>query len=114
MEAVATTSKVAHPLPRAGVLPQSEQFALQWVAWEKQQKELEKHREIIQRLSGGAQSGRASQVGFKLGGAAAGCCRPPANPQRPVIGPCDRPPLSLRAFCTQLPTLVLAAAAIAG
>jgi ATPase subunit of ABC transporter with duplicated ATPase domains len=36
--------------------------ALQYVAWEKQQKELAKHQEIIQRLSGGAQSGRAAQA----------------------------------------------------
>jgi hypothetical protein len=32
------------------------------VAYEKQQKEIEKQKEIIQRLSGGSQSGRAGQV----------------------------------------------------
>ena len=37
-------------------------MALQWTAWEKQQKEIAKHQEIIQRLSGGAQSGRAAQA----------------------------------------------------
>mmetsp|Transcript_4201 Transcript_4201/g.11356 ORF Transcript_4201/g.11356 Transcript_4201/m.11356 type:complete len:726 (+) Transcript_4201:1136-3313(+) len=40
----------------------SERWALQWVAWEKQQKEIEKQKEIIQRLSGGSQSGRAGQA----------------------------------------------------
>ena len=35
---------------------------MQWSAWEKQQKEIAKHQEIIQRLSGGAQSGRAAQA----------------------------------------------------
>ncbi|KAJ9523392.1 hypothetical protein QJQ45_005295 [Haematococcus lacustris] len=53
----------------------SEKEALQWVAWEKQQKELAKQEELVQRLSGkqpedapgregrgGAQSGRASQA----------------------------------------------------
>eukprot|EP00798_Chlamydomonas_sp_ICE-L_P019983 gene19983-26697_t len=38
----------------------NEKTALQWSAWEKQQKELAKQQEIIKRLSGGAQSGRAS------------------------------------------------------
>ncbi len=37
-------------------------MALQWNAWEKQQKEINKHKEIILRLSGGAQSGRAAQA----------------------------------------------------
>jgi ATPase subunit of ABC transporter with duplicated ATPase domains len=41
---------------------QSERLALQWAAWEKQQKEIAKQQELIQRLSGGAQSGRASQA----------------------------------------------------
>lgn len=41
---------------------QSERAAQQWAAWEKQQKELEKNEDIIKRLAGGAQSGRASQV----------------------------------------------------
>eukprot|EP00197_Chlamydomonas_leiostraca_P006476 CAMPEP_0202869404 /NCGR_PEP_ID=MMETSP1391-20130828/12431_1 /ASSEMBLY_ACC=CAM_ASM_000867 /TAXON_ID=1034604 /ORGANISM="Chlamydomonas leiostraca, Strain SAG 11-49" /LENGTH=706 /DNA_ID=CAMNT_0049549717 /DNA_START=43 /DNA_END=2163 /DNA_ORIENTATION=- len=40
----------------------SERTALQWAAWEKQQKEIAKHTEIMQRLAGGAQSGRASQA----------------------------------------------------
>ncbi|KAG2431609.1 hypothetical protein HYH02_013302 [Chlamydomonas schloesseri] len=40
----------------------SEATALQWAAWEKQQKEIAKQEEIIQRLAGGAQSGRASQA----------------------------------------------------
>lgn len=44
------------------VCAQSEKWALQMVAWEKQQKEIEKQRDIIQRLSGGGQSGRAGQV----------------------------------------------------
>ena len=35
-------------------------MALQWSAWEKQQKEIAKHQDIIQRLAGGAQSGRAA------------------------------------------------------
>ena len=37
-------------------------MALQWSAWEKQQKEIAKHQDIIQRLAGGAQSGRAAQA----------------------------------------------------
>lgn len=41
---------------------QREREALQWAAYEKQQKEIAKHEEIMQRLAGGAQSGRASQV----------------------------------------------------
>ncbi|KAG2485398.1 hypothetical protein HYH03_015884 [Edaphochlamys debaryana] len=40
----------------------SEKTALQWAAWEKQQKEIAKQEEIMQRLAGGAQSGRASQA----------------------------------------------------
>lgn len=44
------------------ILLQSERAAQQWAAWEKQQKEIEKNEDIIKRLSGGAQSGRASQV----------------------------------------------------
>lgn len=37
-----------------------ERTAQQWVAWEKQQKEIERQTQMVQRLSGGAQSGRAS------------------------------------------------------
>lgn len=55
------TSKRALARACARIL-QSERLALQWVAWEKQQKEIEKQKEIIQRLSGGSQSGRAGQV----------------------------------------------------
>uniref|UniRef100_A0A7R9YWU0 ABC transporter domain-containing protein n=1 Tax=Chlamydomonas euryale TaxID=1486919 RepID=A0A7R9YWU0_9CHLO len=44
------------------VAAKSEATALQWAAWEKQQKEVTKHRELIARLSGGAQSGRAAQA----------------------------------------------------
>lgn len=40
----------------------SERVALQWSAWEKQQKEIAKNQDIIARLSGGAQSGRAAQA----------------------------------------------------
>ncbi len=49
--------------PMSVSCPQSEKTALQWAAWEKQQKEIAKQEEIMQRLAGGAQSGRASQVG---------------------------------------------------
>ena len=38
----------------------AEKSALQWVAYEKQQKELERQQDIVRRLSGGAQSGRAA------------------------------------------------------
>lgn len=41
---------------------QSERDALQWAAWEKQQKEINKLQEMAARLTGGAQSGRAAQV----------------------------------------------------
>jgi hypothetical protein len=51
---------------------QREREALQWAAYEKQQKEIAKQQEIIQRLSGGAQSGRASQVGSAGGRGGAG------------------------------------------
>ncbi|EFJ51883.1 hypothetical protein VOLCADRAFT_56598 [Volvox carteri f. nagariensis] len=44
------------------VASKSEKAALQWAAWEKQQKEIAKQEEIMQRLAGGAQSGRASQA----------------------------------------------------
>ncbi|GFR43044.1 hypothetical protein Agub_g4050 [Astrephomene gubernaculifera] len=44
------------------VASKSEKTALQWAAWEKQQKEIAKQEEIMQRLAGGAQSGRASQA----------------------------------------------------
>lgn len=37
-----------------------ERVAQQWTAWEKQQKELERQKEIVRRLSAGANSGRAS------------------------------------------------------
>ena len=50
-----TPGKLTHSL-------QSERVALQWSAWEKQQKEIAKHQDIIQRLAGGAQSGRAAQA----------------------------------------------------
>ena len=40
----------------------SERVALQWSAWEKQQKEIAKQQDIIARLAGGAQSGRAAQA----------------------------------------------------
>ena len=40
----------------------SEKVALQWASWEKQQKEIAKQQDIIARLSGGAQSGRAAQA----------------------------------------------------
>ncbi len=57
---------IPHPpqvaAPPACARTQSEREALQWAAWEKQQKEISKHQELIQRLSGGAQSGRASQA----------------------------------------------------
>ncbi len=43
--------------------PQSEREALQWAAYEKQQKEIEKNQELIRRLAGGAQSGRAAGEG---------------------------------------------------
>lgn len=55
----------AYPMPTpspASRCTQSERIALQWSAWEKQQKEIAKHQDIIQRLSGGAQSGRAAQA----------------------------------------------------
>jgi ATPase subunit of ABC transporter with duplicated ATPase domains len=38
----------------------AEREALQWAAFEKQQKEIEKNQDLIRRLSGGAQSGRAA------------------------------------------------------
>ena len=37
-----------------------ERVAQQWTAWEKQEKELERQREIVRRLAAGANSGRAS------------------------------------------------------
>lgn len=40
----------------------SERYAQQLAAYEKQQKELKKLRELVQKLSGGAQSGRAAQA----------------------------------------------------
>mmetsp|Transcript_5166 Transcript_5166/g.11242 ORF Transcript_5166/g.11242 Transcript_5166/m.11242 type:complete len:696 (+) Transcript_5166:136-2223(+) len=46
----------------AYVNAKSEKVALQWASWEKQQKELAKQEEIVQRLAGGAQSGRAAQA----------------------------------------------------
>ena len=42
------------------VRQKEERVAQQWAAFEKQQKEIAKQREIVQRLSGGGQSGRAS------------------------------------------------------
>ncbi|GLI58502.1 hypothetical protein VaNZ11_000233, partial [Volvox africanus] len=44
------------------VASKNEKTALQWSAWEKQQKEIARQEEIMQRLAGGAQSGRASQA----------------------------------------------------
>ncbi|KAG1676928.1 hypothetical protein FOA52_014804 [Chlamydomonas sp. UWO 241] len=40
----------------------SEAAALQFAAWEKQNKEIERQQDLIKRLSGGAQSGRAAQA----------------------------------------------------
>lgn len=37
----------------------NEQTAQQWAAWEKQQKEIQRQSELISRLSGGSQAGRA-------------------------------------------------------
>lgn len=48
--------------PHLPAPPQNEKAALQWAAWEKQQKEIAKLEELALRLAGGAQSGRASQV----------------------------------------------------
>ena len=45
----------------------AEKEALQWAAWEKQQKEVDKLKDIIQRLSGGAQSGRAAGMAWLRG-----------------------------------------------
>eukprot|EP00205_Picochlorum_sp_RCC944_P000214 CAMPEP_0182606098 /NCGR_PEP_ID=MMETSP1330-20130603/1000_1 /TAXON_ID=464278 /ORGANISM="Picochlorum sp., Strain RCC944" /LENGTH=684 /DNA_ID=CAMNT_0024824303 /DNA_START=198 /DNA_END=2252 /DNA_ORIENTATION=+ len=42
------------------VAQKKEQVAQQWTAWEKQEKELDRQREIVRRLSAGANSGRAS------------------------------------------------------
>ena len=42
------------------IAQKKEQVAQQWTAWEKQEKELERQREIGRRLSAGANSGRAS------------------------------------------------------
>jgi ATPase subunit of ABC transporter with duplicated ATPase domains len=42
------------------VVEKEERTAQQWVAWEKQQKEIDRQSEMIQRLSAGARSGRAS------------------------------------------------------
>lgn len=44
------------------VSTKKEKEALQWAAYEKQQKEIEKQEEIIRRLAGGGQSGRASSA----------------------------------------------------
>lgn len=44
----------------AYVKQKEEQVAQQWVAWEKQQKEIERQKDMIQRLAAGAASGRAS------------------------------------------------------
>ena len=41
------------------VAQKKEQVAQQWTAWEKQEKELERQREIVRRLSAGSNSGRA-------------------------------------------------------
>lgn len=41
---------------------QAEKEAIQFVAWEKQNKEIERQQDLIRRLAGGAQSGRASQA----------------------------------------------------
>ena len=57
-----TSPTPPQPPPPSSAL-QNEKTALQWAAWEKQQKEIAKQEEIMQRLAGGAQSGRASQVG---------------------------------------------------
>lgn len=42
------------------VKAKEEKIGQQWAAWEKQQKEVARQTEIVQRLSGGAQSGRAA------------------------------------------------------
>ena len=42
------------------IAQKKEQVAQQWTAWEKQEKELDRQREIVRRLSAGANSGRAS------------------------------------------------------
>ncbi|KAK9842531.1 hypothetical protein WJX81_004688 [Elliptochloris bilobata] len=42
------------------VAVKAEKTAAQWVAWEKQQKEIARQTDLIARLSGGAQSGRAA------------------------------------------------------
>eukprot|EP00879_Flechtneria_rotunda_P011902 GHRR01012431.1.p1 GENE.GHRR01012431.1~~GHRR01012431.1.p1 ORF type:complete len:661 (+),score=250.45 GHRR01012431.1:1092-3074(+) len=44
----------------------SEREALQWTAYEKQQKEIDKLQDLIRRLSGGAQSGRAAAAEKQL------------------------------------------------
>jgi hypothetical protein len=65
------------PPRRRPCLPlQSEREALQWVAYEKQQKEIEKNQDLIRRLSGGAQSGRAA------GAVRATCCPAAPAPSR--------------------------------
>jgi hypothetical protein len=46
--------------------------ALQYAAWEKQNKEIERQNDLIKRLSGGAQSGRAAQAEKVRGGGAGG------------------------------------------
>lgn len=57
---------------------QSEREALQWAAYEKQQKELEKQQDIVRRLTGGAQSGRAAGEGMimllSIGKSVCACC----------------------------------------
>jgi ATPase subunit of ABC transporter with duplicated ATPase domains len=44
----------------AYVSQKAEREALQWAAYEKQQKEIERQQDLVRRLSGGAQSGRAA------------------------------------------------------
>jgi len=44
----------------AYVRQKADREALQWAAYEKQQKELERQQDLVRRLSGGAQSGRAA------------------------------------------------------
>jgi ATPase subunit of ABC transporter with duplicated ATPase domains len=60
---VETERGVASTFPgnyTAYVRQKAEKDALQWAAFEKQQKELERQQDLIRRLSGGAQSGRAA------------------------------------------------------
>eukprot|EP01025_Chloroclados_australasicus_P020892 TRINITY_DN2198_c0_g2_i3.p1 TRINITY_DN2198_c0_g2~~TRINITY_DN2198_c0_g2_i3.p1 ORF type:complete len:699 (+),score=100.85 TRINITY_DN2198_c0_g2_i3:90-2099(+) len=48
------------------LIQKEERVAQQWAAWESQQKEIKKLTEMIQRLQGGAQSGRATQAEKEL------------------------------------------------